>query len=110
MSYADDVLETLNKEVVGISCTALFIWAISPLIIFGIYGVIKSIYYMTFEVEIFTKLFENAMIPWWVSILINFKKFIVEYIFSFIVTLFLVHRDIIQALTFKDLIHALKKL
>ena len=110
MSYLDDLSETLNKEWAGILCTALFIWAISPIIIFSVYGIIKSVFYITFDIDIFTKLLESAIIPWWISIITNFWKFLLEYLFSFIITLFLVHHNILEAITFKDLIHALKKL
>ena len=74
MEYLKELWETFTEQPIKIFCTAFLLWAILPVLIFGIWGVTQVLFYSSLNLEIFTKLFANAIVPWWASILINFKK------------------------------------
>lgn len=110
MEYLEQLLETFTEQPVKILCTAFLLWAVLPIIIFGIWGVIQVIFYSSLNLEIFTNLFVNAIIPWWVSIIIDFKIFILEYILSLIAIIILVNHDIVEPIDFNGLIQRLRDL
>jgi len=60
------------------------------------------------NLDSFTNLFTNAILPWWTSIVLNFKKFILEYLILTILTLILVNHNIVEPINFNDLINKLK--
>jgi len=110
MKYLEELWETFTEQPIKIFCTSFLLWAIIPIIIFGIWGVVQVIFYLSLNLEIFTNLFVNAIIPWWASIIINFKKFILEYLLSLIATIILVNHEIIEPIDFNGLIQRLRNL
>jgi len=110
MSYIEELWETFQEQPINILCTSFLIWAILPIILFGIWGIIQVAFYSSPDFEIFTNLFSNAILPWWALIIINFGKFILGYLILSIITLILVHHEIIDPINFEDLIKRLKKL
>ena len=108
MSYFEDLYETFIEQPIKILCTAFLIWALFPVLIFAIGGIFLLIKIIT--LENFTNLFVNAIIPWWASIRMNFKQFILEYFIIAIITLILVHHDILETIDFNGLIQRLRNL
>jgi hypothetical protein len=104
MGYLEDLWETFKEQPIKILCTSFLIWAILPVIIFGIWGFIQVIFYQDLNFDIFTNLLSNALLPWWASIFMNCKKFIFEYFISFVITLFLVHYTWLKTITFCQLV------
>ena len=51
---------------------------------------------MKLDLNIFINLFTEAMIPWWFSILINFKNFLLEFSLSFIIIVILIRHKILE--------------
>lgn len=106
MEYLEDLWETFIEQPIKILCTALLIWAILPVILFAIGGV--GLLLQIINLDSFTNLFSNAIIDWGVSIIMNLKKFILEYLILTILTLILVNHDIIEPIGLRDLIEILK--
>ncbi|MFA5856888.1 MAG: hypothetical protein WC867_05995 [Candidatus Pacearchaeota archaeon] len=108
MSYIEDLWETFQEQPISILCTAFLIWAIFPVLIFALGGV--GLLLKIISLETFTNLFANAIIPYWTSIILDFKKFIQGYIISFIVTLILVHHEVIKSISLSEFVEQLKNL
>ena len=110
IEYLEELWETFVRQPVKILCTSFLLWIILPIIIFGIWGVVQVIFYSSLSLEIFTGLFVNTMIPWWVSIIINLKKFILGYLLSLVITVILVNQDILEPIDFGGLIQRLRNM
>lgn len=108
MSYLKEILGTFEEQSVEILCTALLIWAIFPVLIFGVRGILLLIGVVS--LDIFIRSFSNLLLPWWTSIIINFGKFILEYLAFIILTLILVHHEVIEPINFRGLIERLRRL
>lgn len=108
MSYLKEVLGTFEEQPIEILCTALLIWAIFPAIIFGVRGILLLV--SVVSLDIFIRSFSNLFLPWWASIIINFGKFILEYLAFIILTLILVYHKVIEPINFRGLIERLRRL
>ena len=93
MKYLKELYETFEEQPLKILYTGLVMWILLPILIFGIRGIFQAAFYNVLDLKSITSLFLNAIIPWWVSIIMNFGKFVLQYLFSFIVTLILVHHE-----------------
>lgn len=107
MEYFQELWETFSEQPLKIAFTAFLIWAILPVIVFAFGGVLLLFHLLS--LERFALLWINTILPWWTSIVINFWKFLGEYLLVFIVTLILVNHEIIETINFEELIERLKK-
>lgn len=108
MGYLEELWETFQEQPIGILCTSFLIWALFPILIFALGGI--GLLLKIISLDTYTNLFASAIIPWWTSIILNFKKFLLEYPFFFIVTLILVNQEVIKTISFSELAERLKKL
>lgn len=100
MSYFKDLIETFSESPWKIMWTAFLLWTVFPVIIFGIYGGFAAIFTPSNFGEVFSELFINAILPWWVSVISNFWQFLLEYLVALIITLILVNHDILEPTSF----------
>jgi hypothetical protein len=100
--YLKDLMYTFREQPYKILCTSILIWIILPTLIFAGGGI--ALLFKIITLDIFTNLFANAIIPWWTAIILDFKKFILEYIVLFIITLILANHKIIKTIGFNELI------
>jgi hypothetical protein len=110
MGYFSDLEETFEDNPKDILSTGFLIWVIFPIILFGIWGIFEAVFkYKNFNVEIFSNLLVNAIIPWWLSIIMNLSNFLLEIIFCIIISLILIHHEVIEPISPKELISYLKR-
>lgn len=107
MRYFKEVLKTFVKNYQNIFATGLFIWTIFPVIFLAISGI--ALLFNIISLDIFIKFFRNAIIGWWISIILNCKKFLFEYMISIFITIILVHHKIIKPLNFQEVFDILFK-
>lgn len=105
--YFSELKDTFLNDFWNILGTSILLWILFPTILFAVCGILLLLNIV--GVELFVSSFANAIIPWWASIILSFKKFVLELIGSIIVTSFLVHHEILESITFKDLIKYLKR-
>lgn len=108
MSYIGDLWETFQEHSVSILCTAFLVWVLLPVLIFALGG--AGLLLKIISLETFTKLWANAIIPYWASIIMDFPQFLFEYLISFILTIILIHHDILKPISSSELIGRLKNL
>lgn len=107
IEYLKELLETFYKKPIRLLCTAFLIWVLLPVIVLIIGG--AFLLFQIITLEKFVILFSNAILPYWTSIIINFKIFLLEYLLVFILTLILVNHEIIGTIDFRQLVNFLKK-
>lgn len=108
MEYLEELWKTFTEQPINILCTSFLLWAIFPAIIFSISGI--GLLLNIINLETFTNFFVNAIVPWWASIIMNFFKFILEYLFSLIITIILVNHNLLETINFKELMRRLQKI
>ena len=94
--YIKELIETIKIQPKKILYSSFLLWISFPIILFGIWGILEVIFYMKLDLNIFINLFTEAMIPWWFSILINFKNFLLEFSLSFIIIVILIRHKILE--------------
>lgn len=109
MEYIEELWETLKEKNLDVLSTGFMVWLVSPVIIFGVWGVVLVLFNNESNEQIFANLLTGAIIPWWMSIILDFKMFIVKYLMSFLLALVLVHHKLIKIVSLGKVIASLKK-
>jgi hypothetical protein len=92
--YLEDVAITIKTKFIKLLYTAVLVWGAFPLIFYGILGTLDVLYNHTLNIQAISALI-NAMFPWWTSVIMNPPRFLLEYGACFMVTIILVHHDIL---------------
>lgn len=106
--YFEGLKETFIDKPWSILSTGILFWLIFPIIIMSIYAILQIAFKPTNpNLDTLVEIFTNAILPWWVGIIINPIKSLLWILAFIILALILVNEDIIEPITFKQLIKSL---